>query len=207
MLSSNLLRFLWTPRASRLWALWSCCRASGSPGTLGSMLLRTRGSEVLDAVAASGTLRRKHGGLKTGLTAVGKRSYKTGQGQEGSPWILEHHLPWCPVVPGDCRKWCVSCPGHAHSVWGCVACAVVTLLPLKEASGTLFLGDQLRGCFGRWKSGHRAREGRGDLGNGRANGRSFCWEGRLLQVIAPPDSQLLPFSCPPRMSCFLFLHP
>lgn len=181
-LSSIFLGFQWTPRAARPWALWSGCRASGSPGTLGSMLPRTRGSGVLDTVAASGTLRRK--------PRVGDLTTR----DKGSPWSLEHLLPWCSVVPGDRRKWCASCPGHAHSVWGCIACALVSPLPLKEASGTFFLGDQPRGCFGRWKSGHRAKEGRGDLGNGRANGCSFCWEGKLLQVIAPPDSQLLPFS-------------
>lgn len=68
---------------------------------------------------------------------------------------------------------------------------------LKEASWTLSLGDQLRGCFGKGQSDHRAKVGRRDLGNGRAsNGHSFCWERRLLQAAAPPSLQVLPLSCP-----------
>lgn len=30
---------------------------------------------------------------------------------------------------GPSQMVCVSCPGHAHSVWGCIACALVTPLP------------------------------------------------------------------------------
>lgn len=108
-------------------------------------------------------------------------------------------LSVCPSIQQsrDHRKGRVSRPGQARSVWGCLILASVAPLPLREASWTLSLGDQLKGCFGRGGSGHRAKVGRRDLGDGRAsNGHSSYWKGRLLLAAAPPSLQALQLSCP-----------